>query len=117
MLQNLPEAGMLGRDRVLAGRQGRKNVDTCLVGEGGRGNARGWVERRDGSPHHVRTGRVRVPGLLLVIAFVLTRVFNTHTLAVHSLLLQVVGTVLFAAGLALAVSAARADCCFSISCS
>jgi protein-S-isoprenylcysteine O-methyltransferase Ste14 len=62
-----------------------------------------WLIAAFGAKQGVRTGRVRVPGLLLVIAFVLTRVFNTHTLAVHSLLLQVVGTVLFAAGLALAV--------------
>jgi protein-S-isoprenylcysteine O-methyltransferase Ste14 len=62
-----------------------------------------WLIAAFGAKQRVRTRRVRVPGLLLVIAFVLTRVFNTRTLAVHSVLLQVVGTVLFAAGLALAI--------------
>jgi protein-S-isoprenylcysteine O-methyltransferase Ste14 len=47
--------------------------------------------------------RIPATGLLFLVAFVLTRVFNTHTLAVHSVILRVVGTVLFAAGLALAV--------------
>lgn len=48
-------------------------------------------------------GRVRAPGLLVVIAFVLLRVFKTDTLPTHSLVLQVVGTVLLAGGLGLAV--------------
>jgi succinate-acetate transporter protein len=62
-----------------------------------------WLIAAFGAKQGVRTGRCRAPGLLLILAFVLTRVFNTHTLAVHSVILQVVGVVLFVAGLALAV--------------
>lgn len=62
-----------------------------------------WLIAAASAKQGVRTGRIRAPGLLLLVAFVLTRVFNTHALAVHSLIVQVVGTVLFVAGLALAV--------------
>lgn len=62
-----------------------------------------WLLAAAGAKQGVRTRRIRVPGLLLISAFVLSRAFSTHTLAVHSVILQVVGTVLFVAGLALAV--------------
>jgi protein-S-isoprenylcysteine O-methyltransferase Ste14 len=62
-----------------------------------------WLIAAFGAKQGARTGRLRAPGLLLILAFLLTRLFNTRTLAVHSLILQVVGTVLFVAGLALAV--------------
>ena len=63
-----------------------------------------WLLAAVGAKRGARSSR-RIPatGLLFLVAFVLTRVFNAHTLAVHSLILQIVGTVLFAAGLALAV--------------
>jgi protein-S-isoprenylcysteine O-methyltransferase Ste14 len=47
--------------------------------------------------------RIPATGLLFLVAFVLARVFSTHTMAVHSVVLQVIGTVLFAAGLAVCV--------------
>jgi protein-S-isoprenylcysteine O-methyltransferase Ste14 len=62
-----------------------------------------WLIAAFSAKRGVRTGRCRAPGLLLIVAFVLTRAFNTRTLAVHNLVLQVVGTILFAAGLALCV--------------
>jgi protein-S-isoprenylcysteine O-methyltransferase Ste14 len=62
-----------------------------------------WLIAAFGAKQGIRTGRLRAPGLLLILAFFLTRLFNTHTLAVHTLILQVLGTVLFVAGLALAV--------------
>jgi len=49
------------------------------------------------------SGRIPATGLLFLVAFGLTRVFNAHTLEVHSVVLQVIGTVLFAAGLGLCV--------------
>ncbi|HTT28936.1 MAG TPA: isoprenylcysteine carboxylmethyltransferase family protein [Solirubrobacteraceae bacterium] len=62
-----------------------------------------WLIAAFSAKQGVRTGRIRAPGLLVIVAFLLTRAFNTQTLAVHSLILQIVGSVLFVAGLALAV--------------
>ena len=62
-----------------------------------------WLIAAAGAKHGVRTGRLRAPGLLLLLGFVVTRVFSTGTSVVHSPVLQVVGTILFVAGLALAV--------------
>ena len=62
-----------------------------------------WLISAFNAKQGVRTGRIRAPGLLFLVAFVVTRAFNTHGLAVHSLILEVVGTVLFVAGLGLAV--------------
>ena len=50
-----------------------------------------------------RTSRCRAPGLLAIVAIVLLRVLSSDTLAVHSLGLQVIGVIVFAAGLGLAV--------------
>ena len=63
-----------------------------------------WLLAASTAKRGARSSR-RIPatGLLFVVAFLLTRVLGTHSLAVHSLVLQVVGTVLFAAGLALCV--------------
>jgi protein-S-isoprenylcysteine O-methyltransferase Ste14 len=48
--------------------------------------------------------RTRPPGLIIIIlGFVLLRVFRGNSLAVHSLALQVIGVILFLAGLGLAV--------------
>lgn len=50
-----------------------------------------------------RTGRARPPGLVIIVAFVLLRVFGANSLAVHSVVLEVVGMVILVAGLGLAV--------------
>lgn len=51
----------------------------------------------------LRSGRIRPPGLVVLVGFVLIRVFTPHSLAVHVLALKVAGMVLFASGLGLAV--------------
>jgi protein-S-isoprenylcysteine O-methyltransferase Ste14 len=48
-------------------------------------------------------GRRRLPGLAAVLGFVLVRIFSPHTLAIHSVPLEVIGTILFASGLGLAI--------------
>jgi protein-S-isoprenylcysteine O-methyltransferase Ste14 len=62
-----------------------------------------WLIAAFSAKQGVRTGRLRAPGLLVIVAFVVTRLFNAHTLAVHSPILRVIGTVLLAAGLGLAI--------------
>jgi protein-S-isoprenylcysteine O-methyltransferase Ste14 len=62
-----------------------------------------WLVAAVGAKRSVRSSRCRPPGLLLVVAVVLARVFRTSTVAVHSPVLQVVGVVLLVSGLALAV--------------
>jgi protein-S-isoprenylcysteine O-methyltransferase Ste14 len=62
-----------------------------------------WLIAAAGAKQGVRTGRLRAPGLLVIVGVVLTRVFRTDTLAVHSLVVQAVGTLLFLSGLGLAI--------------
>jgi protein-S-isoprenylcysteine O-methyltransferase Ste14 len=62
-----------------------------------------WLIAAVAAKQSVRTGRFRPPGLLLIAALVLIRVFHTGTLAVHSPVLKVIGLILFASGLALAI--------------
>lgn len=62
-----------------------------------------WLIAAVGAKQSVRTSRFRRPGLLLLVGVVLLRVFKTGTLAVNSPILQVVGLILFASGLGLAV--------------
>ena len=62
-----------------------------------------WLVAAAGAKQSVRTRRFRAPGLLVIVGIVLTRAFNTQTLAVHSVILQVVGMIVFVSGLALAV--------------
>lgn len=50
-----------------------------------------------------RSVRARAPSLLIILAVVLVRLVRVHGLAVHSRALQVVGLVVFACGLGLAV--------------
>lgn len=50
-----------------------------------------------------RSPTSRTPGLLIVVVFVLLRIVRANTLAVHSLAVQIVGLIVFLAGLALAV--------------
>jgi protein-S-isoprenylcysteine O-methyltransferase Ste14 len=64
-----------------------------------------WLIAALGAKQSVRSSRIRPPGLLIIVAVVLLRVFRTGTLAVHSPILQVVGLILLAAGLGLAVGA------------
>ncbi|HEY1516212.1 MAG TPA: isoprenylcysteine carboxylmethyltransferase family protein [Solirubrobacteraceae bacterium] len=62
-----------------------------------------WLIAAVGAKQSVRTARFRRPGLLVLVGVVLLRVFKTGTLAVNSPILQVVGLILFASGLGLAV--------------
>lgn len=63
-----------------------------------------WLLSAAGAKKGTRTRRIRPPGLLIVIVwFVLDRVFKANGLAVHDPILQAAGTILLAAGLGLAV--------------
>ncbi|HTU78500.1 MAG TPA: isoprenylcysteine carboxylmethyltransferase family protein [Solirubrobacteraceae bacterium] len=63
-----------------------------------------WLISAAGAKQGSRTWRTRPPGLMiLVLGFVLLRVFRPGTLAVHNSIVQGVGMVLFASGLGLAV--------------
>jgi protein-S-isoprenylcysteine O-methyltransferase Ste14 len=55
------------------------------------------------SVHGSLAGRARPRALAAIMVFVLLRVFSPHTTAIHSTPLKVVGAVIFASGLALAV--------------
>lgn len=51
-----------------------------------------------------RPGRTRLPGLfIIVLGFVLLRIFRASSLTVHNPILQVVGLVLFLSGLGVAI--------------
>jgi protein-S-isoprenylcysteine O-methyltransferase Ste14 len=65
----------------------------------------GWLIAAVGAKQGTRSRRIRPPGLLVLIAFVLLRVFRTDSLAVHSPILKVVGMTLLVSGLALAALA------------
>lgn len=62
-----------------------------------------WLIAAIGAKTGSRNQRARPPGLLLLIAFVLLRIFKPDSLAVHSLIVQVGGVILFVSGLGLAV--------------
>lgn len=62
-----------------------------------------WLIAAFNSKHGSRGARARIPGLLIVVAIVLTRILGYRTLAVHSTVVQIVGLVLVGAGLGLAV--------------
>lgn len=62
-----------------------------------------WLVAAIGAKEGSRGRRVRPPGLLILIAFVLLRLFKTDRLAVHSVILEVVGIVFLLTGLGLAV--------------
>jgi protein-S-isoprenylcysteine O-methyltransferase Ste14 len=62
-----------------------------------------WLLSALGAKEGIRSGRVRPPGLVVLLGFVLIRVFAPRTLAVHVVALQVAGVALFACGLGVAV--------------
>jgi protein-S-isoprenylcysteine O-methyltransferase Ste14 len=63
-----------------------------------------WLVSAAGAKHGTRTWRTRPAGLpVIILAFLLARVFGTGSLAVERPALQVVGSVLFLSGLGLAV--------------
>jgi protein-S-isoprenylcysteine O-methyltransferase Ste14 len=62
-----------------------------------------WLIAALGAKHSVRTSRFRRPGLLGLVVVVVLHLFNTGTLAVSSPVVQVVGLILLASGLGLAV--------------
>ena len=62
-----------------------------------------WLIAAAGAKQSVRTSRFRRPGLMFLVGVVLLRVFKTGNVAVNSPILEVVGLILLAAGLGLAV--------------
>jgi protein-S-isoprenylcysteine O-methyltransferase Ste14 len=62
-----------------------------------------WMIAAAGVKQGSRTRRIRPGGLLIVVVFLLLRVFRASGFVVHSPILQAVGTILFLAGLGLAV--------------
>jgi protein-S-isoprenylcysteine O-methyltransferase Ste14 len=62
-----------------------------------------WLIAAVGAKQSVRASRFRPPGLVILVAFVVLRLFTKGSLAVSSPILQVVGLILFASGLGLAV--------------
>lgn len=62
-----------------------------------------WLIAAAGAKEGFGSRRTLPPGLLLVSAFLLLRIFTTDNLAVHSRILQVVGVIVFLSGLGLAV--------------
>ena len=63
-----------------------------------------WLISAAGAKEGTRTRRTRPPGLLIIVlGFVLLRIFKAGSLAVHSPILQAVGVILFVCGLGLAV--------------
>ncbi len=62
-----------------------------------------WLVSAVGSKAGSRSRRARAPGLVVVLAFVVLRAFGVNHLAVHSPALEVIGTILLASGLGLAV--------------
>jgi protein-S-isoprenylcysteine O-methyltransferase Ste14 len=62
-----------------------------------------WLIAAAGAKQTTRRRGFSFPGLIAIVGIVLVRVFKPGTLAIHSVPLQVVGVVLFAAGLSLAI--------------
>lgn len=62
-----------------------------------------WLIAAFGAKQGARGTGFRFPGLLVVVAVVLLRVFKPQNLAVHGVAFHVVGVTLFVAGLGLAV--------------
>jgi protein-S-isoprenylcysteine O-methyltransferase Ste14 len=63
-----------------------------------------WLISAVGAKEGSRTTRARLPRMLIVVlVVVLSRIFRAGELAVHSPILQAVGTILFVCGLGLAV--------------
>jgi protein-S-isoprenylcysteine O-methyltransferase Ste14 len=62
-----------------------------------------WLIAAVGAKRSVRTSRFRRPGLVGLVAIALLHLINTGTLDVTSPIVQVIGLILFASGLALAV--------------
>ena len=62
-----------------------------------------WLLAAFSAKQAVSRRRFRPSGLIVVLSFIVLRVFGAHTLTVRELALQVLGVVLFALGLGLAV--------------
>jgi protein-S-isoprenylcysteine O-methyltransferase Ste14 len=62
-----------------------------------------WLVAAIGAKEGTRSRRIRFPGLLIVVTIVVDRIFARNGLTTHSLILQIVGMVLFLSGLGLAV--------------
>lgn len=62
-----------------------------------------WLVSASGAKSGTRTNRGRPPGLVLLVAIVVLRVFGVKDVAVHQPVLEGVGFAVFGAGLGLAV--------------
>jgi protein-S-isoprenylcysteine O-methyltransferase Ste14 len=62
-----------------------------------------WLVSAFGAKQGSGSGRARPPGLLLIVALILLRVFRVKDVTVHQPVVEGVGFALFLAGLALAV--------------
>jgi protein-S-isoprenylcysteine O-methyltransferase Ste14 len=62
-----------------------------------------WLASALGAKEGLRTTNRRPRGIAAVLVIILVRVFSPHALAIHSVPVKVVGVVLFAAGLCLAI--------------
>jgi protein-S-isoprenylcysteine O-methyltransferase Ste14 len=62
-----------------------------------------WLVSAYGAKSGTRTARARPPGLILLVAIVVLRVFGVRDVAVHQPVLEAVGFAVFLAGLGLAV--------------
>lgn len=63
-----------------------------------------WLISAAGAKEGSRTKRIRPPGLfILILGYVLLRIFRPSSMAVHNSILQAVGVILFVSGLGSAV--------------
>ena len=62
-----------------------------------------WLVAAIGAKQGTRSGRLRLPGLLVIATVIVERVFARHGEPVHGLVLEVVGMIVFLSGLGLAV--------------
>jgi protein-S-isoprenylcysteine O-methyltransferase Ste14 len=63
-----------------------------------------WLISAAGAKEGARTRRTRPPGLLIIVlGFLLLRIFRADSLAVHNPILRAAGVILFLSGLGLAV--------------
>jgi protein-S-isoprenylcysteine O-methyltransferase Ste14 len=62
-----------------------------------------WLIAATGAKQGSRSTRLRPPGLLILVTFVLLRVFKADSLVVHVVALQVAGMILLVAGIGVAI--------------
>ncbi len=62
-----------------------------------------WLTSAVGAKSGSRSRRARAPSLLIALGFVLLRALGANHLAIHSTICEVIGAILFASGLGLAI--------------